>query len=255
VPFEPADASKVRWDRLRASVVDADSRAAAVGPRHALPVELTGTLRALLVVVALAIVLAALLFWRGWPRAIEADGGGIATAEAVGRSVDPSPPEVASPVAVGSPSDVEIVVHVVGRVMRPGVVRLSPGSRVADAVAAAGGLRPGTNPASVNLARPLSDGEQIVVAVPASASAPSVSSGGAGASRSSTDSTGGAAKLDLNAASADDLEALDGIGPVLASRIVAYRADNGRFVSVEDLRRVSGIGPKIFAAISDQVRV
>jgi competence protein ComEA len=254
MPADPADEREARWERLRASVARPVAPEPSPGPRHALPLELTGTVRALLVVVGVALVLTVLLFWRGWPRAVEVDAAGDRVAGSLLGSEDPSEASP-RPAPSTSSSVVEIVVHVVGRVRRPGVVRLPPGARVADAVAAAGGLRAGTDPATVNLARALVDGEQVVVSA-GHATAPDPGPNGG---RSEPESSGGAGasdvRLDLNTASAEQLEGLDGIGPVLAERIVTYRTDNGRFTSVDDLRQVSGIGPKIFAAISDQVRV
>ena len=153
-----------------------------------------------------------------------------------------------SPVPLGvplsaspSPTLAALVVQVVGRVNKPGIVRLPQGSRVADAVAAAGGLTRRTDPASVNLARLVVDGEQIVIANPSAAGTQSSGSRGA--------------LLDLNTATAEQLEGLPGVGPVLAQRIVEQRTRIGRFASVEDLRQVSGIGAKKFADLSPLVRV
>lgn len=222
-----------------------------------MPVELTGALRALLVVVVVAAALTALLFWRGWPRPIASESASDGAASAALGRVESPLSEPASTATPGAAGTVEIVVHVVGRVRRPGVVRLPPGARVSDAVAAAGGLRERTNPATINLARLLVDGEQVFVGVQATEGS-TAASGVAGAGGGGGPGTGANAqgtKLDLNAATADQLEALDGIGPVLAERIISYRTQNGRFSSVDGLRQVSGIGPKIFAALSDRVRV
>ena len=139
-----------------------------------------------------------------------------------------------------------VVVHVVGAVIRPGVVNLAAGARVADAVAAAGGPAPGAELAAVNLARVLADGEQVVVPLPGATSG--VTSGaGAGLP--------GPTLVDLNAADAADLDTLPGIGPVLADRIVAWRERNGRFSAVEELAEVTGIGPALLAGVRDLVRV
>ncbi len=140
-----------------------------------------------------------------------------------------------------APSPDTITVHVVGAVRHPGVVTVPSGSRAVDAVAAAGGAAEDADLAGVNLARPLSDGEQVVV--PA-AGDPSVPAGG---------SAGGA--LDLNSADAGALEALPRIGPVLAERIVAWRTEHGRFSSVAELAEVPGIGPTLLAALDGLVRV
>jgi competence protein ComEA len=130
------------------------------------------------------------------------------------------------------PTGQVVVVDVVGRVRRPGLVRLPAGSRVDDAVRAAGGAVPGTDLSGVNLARVLVDGEQIAVGITPRAPPP-------GASGSSA---AGAGLINLNTATAEQLDSLPGIGPVLAQRILDWRTEHGRFVSADQLRQVSGIG-------------
>ena len=134
-----------------------------------------------------------------------------------------------------------LVVDVAGRVRRPGVVRLPFGARVEDALKAAGGRLPGVSLDSLNLARKLVDGEQVVVGAAAS---------GGGPAGGSVD-----ALVDLNAADAAALDALPGIGPVLAQKIVDWRTAHGRFASVDQLREVGGIGESKFAALKAKVRV
>ncbi|MER5620607.1 ComEA family DNA-binding protein [Streptosporangium sp. NPDC002544] len=141
----------------------------------------------------------------------------------------------------------ELTVHVTGKVRRPGVITLPGGSRVADAVQAAGGVRGAAATGSLNLARRLVDGEQIVVgsAGPAVAAAPA-----------SVDPADPAtAVVDLNTATAEQLERLPGVGEVLARRITEYRAAHGGFRAVEQLRDVSGIGDRKYAEMRDKVRV
>ncbi|SDY07964.1 competence protein ComEA [Modestobacter sp. DSM 44400] len=144
-----------------------------------------------------------------------------------------------------SPTSGTVVVSVVGHVASPGVVTLPAGSRVADALAAAGGLLPEADPAAVNAAALLTDGEQIAVGVSGAPVPPAGPSGGA--------APGGL--LDLNSATVADLDALPGIGPVLAQRIVDHRTTSGPFTSVDQLDDVSGIGPAIFAQLAERVTV
>ncbi|GAB3348311.1 ComEA family DNA-binding protein [Modestobacter lapidis] len=158
-----------------------------------------------------------------------------------------SPPAGTSAVPTPSPAPPtvgELVVSVVGQVARPGLVTLPAGSRVADALAAAGGLLPDADPAWVNGAAVLSDGQQIAVGVPA---AP----GGAGTA-GGAEATG---PLHLNTATVSDLDALPGIGPVLAQRIVDHRSVHGVFTNVAQLDDVPGIGPTIYAELAGRVTV
>ena len=141
-----------------------------------------------------------------------------------------------------------IVVDVVGAVHKPGVYNFAQGARVIDAVRAAGGLLPDAEPQAINLARPLVDGEQVVV--PKKGEAPS---GAAGAGAGSAQQPGG--KVNINSATASDFENLPGIGPVLAQKIVDYRNQHGPFRSIQDLMKVSGIGQKKFDSLSAYVTV
>ena len=134
-----------------------------------------------------------------------------------------------------------MVVSVVGQVTTPGLVTLPAGSRVADALAAAGGLLAEADPASVNAAAVVTDGQQITVGVP-----------GAGVD---APAAGGGGLLDLNTATVADLDALPGIGPVLAQRIVEHRERNGPFRTVEQLDDVPGIGPTTYAELAELVTV
>jgi competence protein ComEA len=152
----------------------------------------------------------------------------------------------------------QVVVHVVGQVRRPGVITLGAGSRVRDAVAAAGGATGRADLTAINLARPLVDGEQVLVPRPGQApvSAPVVpGAGGAGGAGPGGAGPAGRPAVDLNAATLADLDALSGIGPVLAQRILDWRAEHGRFSSVDELTEVSGIGEATLQRIRPQVRV
>ncbi len=137
-----------------------------------------------------------------------------------------------------------LVVDVVGLVRSPGIYRLPAGSRVYDAIQAAGGAVPGTDLSTLNLAAKVSDGQQLAVGVAGAPAAP-VGSGGAAA-------TG---PVDLNTASITELDALPGVGPVLAQHIIDWRTAHGRFDSIDQLREVSGIGTAKFADLRGLVTV
>ena len=191
---------------------------------------------------AVAVVAAAAMVgwtWLGRP-AVEPVPAAVST------SAVPSSPSSAPAPGTTPPPDGTVVVSVVGLVAVPGLVTLPAGSRVADALAAAGGLLPEADPASVNAAAVLSDGQQIAIGVPG-AVGPGDGAPAAAAAEG--------ALLDLNAATTGDLDALPGIGPVLAQRIVDHRAAHGPFTSVDQLDDVSGIGPAIFAELAQRVRV
>lgn len=152
----------------------------------------------------------------------------------------------ASPPAMGEVAETSetVVVSVVGQVARPGLVTLPSGARVADAIGAAGGMLPDADPASVNLAAVVSDGEQLAVGMPGAVVGP----GPTGAA-----AVGG--PINLNSAGVADLDALPGIGPVLAQRIVDHRTQQGPFRSVDELDDVPGIGPAIAADLAELVTV
>ena len=185
---------------------------------------------ALVLVAVVAAVATGILVLRGRPQEVAVPA--VATAGVPLPGVSPS----------ADPGG-EVVVAVAGTVRSPGLVRLPAGSRVDDAVRAAGGLLPGSSYGLLNLARKLVDGEQVLVGVeppPGAAPVAGASSGGL---------------VDLNAATAGDLDALPGIGPVLAQRIVDWRTENGRFASVDQLREVTGIGESKYADLEDKVTV
>ncbi|MEV7089566.1 ComEA family DNA-binding protein [Streptomyces sp. NPDC093085] len=216
---------------------------------------------ALAVVLVVTAGLAAHHFWTGRPQPVRApelvDAGAADRAD--GGAADPLPKPV-EPKPAPAPEGARIVVDVAGKVRRPGVLRLPAGARVADALKAAGGVRPGADLTGLNRARPLMDGEQVVVdgpappgmppgAAPFGGGAPVVGwPGGPG--------TGGvaAAPFSLNTATIDQLDTLPGVGPVLAGAIIDYRTRHGGFRSVEELREVKGIGDRKFADLQNLVR-
>jgi competence protein ComEA len=149
------------------------------------------------------------------------------------------------PPADGQP---QIVVDVVGKVRKPGIAVLPAGSRVVDAVRAAGGMRAGVDPTTVNLARPLTDGEQVVIGLAASAPAPAT-----GPHAPSSGASGSIGLVNLNTADQAALETLPGVGPVTATAILEWRAEHGGFTSVDELLEVSGIGDATLAEIAPHV--
>ena len=159
-----------------------------------------------------------------------------------------------------------LVVSVSGRVAHPGVVRVPDGARVADVLVAAGGVQPGVDLSGLNLARRVVDGEQIAVGVAPAPDAggqpPSgaAAAGGAAGSSGSDGPAGGGsagptAKVDLNTATVAQLDTLPGVGPVTAQHIVDWRTRNGRFVRVDQLREIDGIGERRFQRLRDVVTV
>jgi competence protein ComEA len=152
-----------------------------------------------------------------------------------------SPPINIVPITIAEP---EIFVDVTGAVNNPGVYTLTGKSRVIDAIKAAGDSAPGADLSTINLARVLTDGEQIYV------DSTVVNSAGVRVSK-----TVRAGPININRATAHQLDALDGIGPVIAQRIVDYRKINGSFLSIDDLQKVSGIGAAKFAQIKAKVRI
>ncbi|GIJ57683.1 ComEA family DNA-binding protein [Virgisporangium aurantiacum] len=188
--------------------------------------------RALAVLALVVAVVVGFVVWRARPKAepVAADPG-AATVAAV---------PVSSPVA-------SIVVSVVGRVNRPGLVRLPHGARVADAIEAAGGVLPGTDLGYLNLARKVVDGELIAIGV---SPPPAPPGGGTGAGPGAP---GGL--VNLNTATVAELDTLPGVGPVLAQRIIDHRNRTGGFKSVEELRKVDGVGDARFEQLKDLVTV
>ncbi|WP_394552115.1 ComEA family DNA-binding protein [Agromyces sp. MMS24-JH15] len=165
------------------------------------------------------------------------DGGVIGATDAASGA---SPEDASAAPAIGEPA---LLVHVLGAVAEPGLVEVAAGSRVVDAIAAAGGLAADADPAGVNLARPVVDGEQLIVPVAGQLPAP----GAPGAM------TPGDGKVHLNTADLAALDTLPRIGPALAQRILDWREANGSFASVDQLREVAGIGDATFSGLVDLV--
>jgi competence protein ComEA len=177
------------------------------------------------------------------------DSGAASAGTLILSSASPSP---ASAAPAPSPSPPDVVVYVCGEVRAPGVVRLPSTARVADALKQAGGATSAAEMSAVNLAARLADGQQIIVprrGEPAAAAAvASAASSGAGA-------TVPAAPVNINTASLEELDTLDGVGPSTAQKIIDYRTANGGFKSIDEIKEVSGIGDARFAAMKDSITV
>ena len=219
----------------------------------------------LLILLSLVLAARSVLAAHGADAAEAASASASPTSEASGAPGHGlAPVDPASDPADGQARPGQVVVHVAGAVASPGVVTLDEGARVADAIDAAGGLAQEADPDQLNLARPLTDGEQVrVPRVGEDASAWQGTSGQAGASAGG--GGGGQApgaagpapsgSVNLNTADAAELETLPGIGPALAQRIIDYRAEHGAFTSVDELTSVSGIGSARLEALRDLVSV
>ena len=240
---DPFEAGAAAADRPARRIADAVADRVPVGLRVGVDRRVVAAI-AVLALVAVALAVGG--WWRARPRSVDAPIVAAPAADAVQArgahtaTAAPGPSAASTPAANGP-----IVVHVAGKVAHAGVVVLPAGSRVADALRAAGGPLAGADLSALNLARPLVDGEQVPVGVPGAPGPQAPSRAGA-----ATD-----AVLDLNTATAEQLEELPGIGPVLARHILEQRAELGRFTSVDQLRRVKGVGDRTFADIEPRVRV
>lgn len=216
---------------------------------------------ALAIVAALAVLVTVFTLMRDRPAPVMS-----AKLSPVEKAATASPRSSAAPVA-GQPAgaDRPVVVSVVGLVHAPGLVTLAPGARIADALQAAGGAVNGADTVGLNMARPVGDGEQIVVGLAPAPGQPtalgsSVTSGaspvpGARGPASGTVKPKAGEALDLNTATVEQLDGLPGVGPVTAAAIVAWRQANGKFTSVDQLADVDGIGPARLEKLRPLVRV
>lgn len=217
---------------------------------------------ALVVVGVVAAGIAAVSVWRDRPTAQAVPPlPAVEVREQDAGAVDAPGAPTASPPAQPTPPapDAQLVVSVVGLVNQAGLVRLPAGSRIADALAAAGGPRPGADVLGLNMAEKVDDGDQILVGVtppdggPTTVGSARVGSGTAVSGGGTAAPAKGAGKVALNTAAEAELDALPGVGPVTAAAIVAWRQTNGKFTDVEQLGEVDGIGPARLAKLRDLV--
>ncbi|BDQ39896.1 helix-hairpin-helix domain-containing protein [Cutibacterium granulosum] len=234
-------------------------------------------LSAIGVVLVLILVVVAVQLMRSRPTEIAATQPVLAASGSPQGSASPvnSTPDP-NTMAPATPSSIRV--HVIGRVNDPGVHEIPVNGRIIDAIDAAGGMASGAHPGSLNMAQPVCDGCQILI--PASGNgkviAPSGVQGGGG-SPDGQPALGGAQsgaaavpggngaaaqgapasgeQVDLNTATVEQLQTIDGVGPVMAERIFTWRQEHGRFTSVDELQEIDGIGPKKFAKLKDRVRV
>lgn len=196
-----------------------------------------------------------------------AGSASLSAPAALGAGGEPAPAGAASGALDGAAARGVVTVHVVGAVRRPGVVRVPHGGRLLDAVQQCGGAVPGADLSAVNLARVLTDGEQVVVPVRGQAmtgpgpGGPGPGGPGAGSSGQPAQAGPGTASpspgglVNLNTANAATLDTLPGIGPTLAGRIIEWRTKNGRFTAVDELAEISGIGEKVLSRLRPLVTV
>ncbi|GHH38740.1 hypothetical protein GCM10018775_18000 [Streptomyces umbrinus] len=218
---------------------------------------------ALTVVLVVAAVFAAQHFWSGRTqpvrapevvRAVDSYGGEGGQEAAAGSSAAARDPVGVAGTAGAAGAGAVVVVDVSGKVREPGLQRLPAGSRVADALRAAGGVRPGTDTEGLNRARLLVDGEQVVVGGPPAVAGPGAAGGPGAVGSGGAAARAAAAPVGLNTATLEQLDTLPGVGPVLAQHIIDYRTQHGGFRSVDELREVNGIGDRRFADLQNLVR-
>lgn len=243
-------------DQDKRMAVDFSTRRAVVTPRVAMA--------ACIVIVVLALgAIAAVV----WPSSPQVEMPAVQDAAAVGTTPETTETAAETPGDPGQEANAQtqtgpLIVSVVGLVVHPGVVEVPSGARVVEAIERAGGLLPEANPASVNLAAPLMDGQQIVVgteALPAGemAGGPG-SAGGSGAGAADSGAAGASessGKINVNTATATQLEELPGIGPATATKIIDFREKNGPFASIDALEEVPGIGPAKVEDLRDAATV
>lgn len=247
-PFDPADRlPSTRRSPPSDRLPPAGGRFGRFGPAHLAVIAVVGVIGLLVA---------------GW-AVLRAQPVNLATPIGQGPMASPSPSSPggppSAPTGSGTPAaePVMIMVHVIGAVREPGLVSLPERARVADAIEQAGGLTRDADPDRLNLAQVLGDGQQVVIGTKRKPAGEVRDGSGADPGSGGPDAPGraGQQQVNLNTATQAELEALPGIGPVTAGKIIAWRQQHGRFGRVEELQEVDGIGPKTFAELAPHVRV
>ena len=248
--FEYGGGAHGSADTAPETIVQGAPGTGAVGPalrwRVGLPVAL--------LIAALA-VLGGAWFWvqvdAGQPEVVplsdvSSQEGGLVEEESPGHGTDRAGP---AGVPVENPQAGTVILHVAGAVAVPGVVQLPAGSRVHQAIAAAGGATPSADLNRLNLAAVLADGQKLYVPLPGENIPAELPGGAAVGQDTGTGAAAGAGTVNLNTATVEELDALPKVGPVLAQRIVDWRKEHGPFTSVEELDAVDGVGPKMLETL------
>jgi len=213
---------------------------------------------ALYVALGLVVCFLGVRYLRGQPDSVPADAGAGSAAAPSGQATQPASGDGAASVSVDRAGGGRITVHVAGAVRRPGLYRLAAGSRIDDALRRAGGPRARADLTAVNLATKLEDGRQVIVPERGSGGSPAGAASAPGSGSGSAAGGAGsapAAPVNLNTATLEQLDTLDGVGPGIGQRIIDYREQHGGFRNVDELGEVPGIGDKRMATLRPLVTV
>jgi competence protein ComEA len=235
--------------------VEADPTMDEVGPETKTRIARTRWRTPWRVAAVVAVMGAGIMAWLVWQSA-----AGQWSSESLSQSMASSPgsadhSEAPQPGATNAETSVKVLVHVAGAVQQPGVVSLPAGSRVFQAIDAAGGAVPNAELGGLNLAEVVQDGAKVHVPAVDEADQPSPSALAGNASGGAGNSAGRGMRININTASLEELGTLPRVGPVTAQKIVDWRKEHGRFASVDELDAVDGIGPKLMESLKDLVTV
>ena len=210
---------------------------------------------ALYIALGLVVCFLGVRYLREQPDSVPADAGAGVTEATSGQATQPAAGDGSATVRLDRADGGRITVHVAGAVRRPGLYRLAAGSRIDDALQRAGGPRARADLTAVNLATKLEDGRQVIVPERGSGAAASAPGSGSGSAVAGGPGSAPAAPVNLNTATLEQLDTLDGVGPGIAQRIIDYREQHGGFRNVDELGEVPGIGDKRMATLRPLVTV